>query len=176
VSLLIISRLYFFTFWFLLLSFLLTFQNTIWPFFFGSIPSPNLFLNTLILLSLMAKKPSVMAFILAASIFSINSSLGFGYYLTAFMALYLSMLFIRSQTFFLTEKNLFWIVISSHILVYLSIEIIMVFLEKTSWHFTFFNSILSLSVSAVFFPIQRHIFNRLLYFWRNTKWGEVGHE
>jgi hypothetical protein len=124
----------------------------------------------------MAKKPSVLAFVLAASIFSTGSSLGFGYYLTAFVALHLLILFIRSQTFFLSEKNLFWIVIGSHIFVYLIIETVMVFLAKTKWHFNFLNFVLSISISALFFPLQRKLFNQLLHFWRNTKWGEVGNE
>lgn len=176
MSLRILSRIYFYFFWFLLLAFLLTFQNTIWPFFLGSIPSPNLFLNSLILLSLLVNKPSIFAFILASLVYSVGSSFGFGFYLAPFLLLYLALLFIRSQTFFLNERSLFWVVLGSHFLVYFATESVFVLSTKKPWSFPFFDLVLVISLSAFCFPFQRHAFRIMLHSWRNTKWGEVGHE
>jgi hypothetical protein len=176
VNLIILSRIYFYAFWFLALALTLAFESTIWPFIFGSLPSPNLFLNNLILLTLFAKKPSPVAFALAAFVYSSGSSFGFGYYLSAFYVLYLALLFIRSQTFFLDEKNLFWVVIGSHVLVYLTQEIIFTYWASKPWHFPFFDLTLKVSLSALCFPIHRHFFRNLLSAWRNSKWGEVGNE
>lgn len=176
MNLIILSRIYFFTFWLVALTLTLTFQNTVWPFIFGLIPSPNLFLNNLILLSLLANKPSLLVFVLAALIYSAGSSFGFGFYLTAFFVLYLTILFIRSQTFFLNEKSLFWVVLGSHLLVFAVQEMVFSYWANKPWNLPFFDLILKISLSALCFPFQRHFFRNLLSAWRNSKWGEVGNE
>jgi len=176
VNLLILSRIYFYLFWFTLLCLIFVFQSTIWPFFLAGIPSPNLFLNSLILLALLVNKPNLFTFVIAAFIYSAGSSFGFGYYLASFVTLFMAILFIRSQTFFLNEKSLYWIVSALHILAHFTVELIFMFWANKPLHFPFFDFILMIALSVLAFPFQRYLFKSLLTIWRNSKWGEVGHE
>jgi hypothetical protein len=176
VNLLILSRIYFYSFWIFLLLSIFTLQNTVWPFFFGTIVPPNLFLNTLILFPLLIHKPSILSCLIASFISSVGSSFGFGYYLLPYALLFMFLLFIKLQTFFLNEKNLLWLIVGSHLFVYLTQELTFILWTKKPWFLPFFDLALTISLSAFCFPFQRHLFKKLLARWRHTKWGEVGYE
>lgn len=176
MNLLILSRIYFYLFWALWVVFLLTLQTTVWPFIFGGISPPNLFLNGLILISLMTQKPSLGPYLLGTLFLGATSSMAFGYYLVPAFAIYLAFAFIRTQTFILSEKSLFWVLVGAHVSFIVVQETFFILWAHSYVEFPFFDLVISVALSTLAFPIQRHCFKLFLYWWRSTRWGELGYE